>query len=117
MFCILCRNSRWPPKNGGKVIFAKCGQYTLQIPCGSKIFVEIALSHTVSEVNALLRRKSRGLPKVAGKRLLQKKLPVESAYILCAKKFRRNRSILQLRRWKQIRVFAVLAKIQNGRHF
>ena len=54
------------------MIFAKCGQYTLQIPCGSKIFVEIALLYTVFEVNALLRRNSRGLPKVAGKRFLRK---------------------------------------------
>ena len=37
VFCVSCRNSRWPSKNGGKVIFAKCRQYTLQIPCGSKI--------------------------------------------------------------------------------
>ena len=37
VFCMLCRNSRWPPKNGGKVIFAKCHQYSPQIPCGSKI--------------------------------------------------------------------------------
>ena len=24
VFCVLYTNSRWPPKNGGKVIFAKC---------------------------------------------------------------------------------------------
>ena len=36
-FCILPKNSRWPPKNGVKVIFAKCRQYNLQIPYGSKI--------------------------------------------------------------------------------
>ena len=37
LFCNLRRNSRWPLNNGGKVIFAKCCQYTLQIPCGSII--------------------------------------------------------------------------------
>ena len=37
VFSVLLKISRWPTKNGGKVNFAKCCQYTLQIPCGSKI--------------------------------------------------------------------------------
>ena len=41
LFCILRRNARWPPKNGGKVIIEKCRQYTLQIPCGSKILSKL----------------------------------------------------------------------------
>ena len=44
VFCVLRRNSIWPPKNGGKVIFAKSHQYTLQIPCRSKILSK-SLSH------------------------------------------------------------------------
>ena len=44
VFCILRRNSRWPPKNGGKVTLAKFRQYTLQIPCGSKMLSK-SLSH------------------------------------------------------------------------
>ena len=49
-FCVLRKNSRWPAKSSGKMIFAKSRQLTLQIPCGSKI-VKIALSHSVSEIN------------------------------------------------------------------
>ena len=41
-------------KNGGKIIFVKSGQYTLQMPCRSKIFVKTELSHTVSEINVFL---------------------------------------------------------------
>ena len=41
VFCVLHRNSRWSSKNGGKVIFAKYHQYTLQIPCGSKILSKL----------------------------------------------------------------------------
>ena len=84
----------------------------MQIPCGSKIFVEIALSHTISEVNALLRN-SRGLPKVAGKRFWRK----SCIYPVCRKISSKSLYLAQLRRQKQIRVFAVLAKIQNGRYF
>ena len=35
-------------------IFENCKEYIAQIPCGSKIFDEIALSHTVKEMEANL---------------------------------------------------------------
>ena len=88
VFCILRRNSIWSPKNGGKVIFAKC---RLRV----QNFVEIALSHTVSEMNALLRfmQKFKIAAKSGGKAIFAKKSTVDSAYILWDKRFRRNRSI------------------------
>ena len=53
MFCVLRRNSRWPPKSGEKVIVCKMSPVhsadTLQV----QNFVEITLSRTVSEINAL----------------------------------------------------------------
>ena len=42
-------------KSVGKTIFAKNRQQTLQIPCETKNFVEIAISRSVSEINAFLR--------------------------------------------------------------
>ena len=58
-------------------------------------FVEPALSHTVSEMNALLRfmQKFKMAAKSGGKASFAKKSPVDSAYILWDKKFRQNRSI------------------------
>ena len=58
-------------------------------------FVEIALSHTVSEMNALLRftQKFKMAAKSGGKASFVKKSPVDSAYILWDKKIRQNRSI------------------------
>ena len=37
-------------KNGRKMIFGKKWQMTLCIPCRPKIFIEISLSRTVSEI-------------------------------------------------------------------
>ena len=51
--CILRRNSRWLPKMVGKVILEKSpadSAVTLRV----KIFVEIALSRTVSKINVFL---------------------------------------------------------------
>ena len=61
-------------KNGGKVIFAKCRQYTLQITCGSKILSKSLYLTPFPRWMRFcdLRRNSRWLPKVAGKRFLQK---------------------------------------------
>ena len=72
-FCVLRRNSRWPPKVAGKQFLRKTpvdSADTLRI----KNFVEIALSCSVSEINTIsvLCRNSRWPPKVAGKRFLQK---------------------------------------------
>ena len=41
-------------KNGGKIIFGKTHQFTVQILRGVKKFTEIALSRTVVEINAVL---------------------------------------------------------------
>ena len=39
---------------GEKFFFENCQEYIAQIPCGSKIFDEIALSRTVKEIEANL---------------------------------------------------------------
>ena len=39
---------------GERKIFENCQEYISQIPCGSKIFDEIALSRTVKEIEANL---------------------------------------------------------------
>ena len=58
-------------------------------------FVEIALSHTISEMNALLRftDKFKMAAKSGGKAIFAKKMSVDSADILWDKKFCRNCSI------------------------
>ena len=50
VFCVLRRNSRWPPKVAGKQFWGKLAvdfADTMQV----KNFVEIALSRTVSQIN------------------------------------------------------------------
>ena len=54
-FLRLTQKFKMSAKSGVKTIFRKSCNYTLQVPCGSKIFVEIALSRSVSEINAFLR--------------------------------------------------------------
>ena len=61
-------------KNGGKTIFGKSRQFTLQIPLEFKNFAEIALTRTVSEIYAFshFTQTSRWLPIMAGKQFLGK---------------------------------------------
>ena len=66
VFCVLCRNLRWPPKMAGKPIFGKNSQMTLQIPWGS--FVKINRSHAGSEINGFHAKNSAWPPKMVGKR-------------------------------------------------
>ena len=65
VFCILWRNLRWPPKNGGKVIFAKCRRSLCRYPVGPKFCRNCSMSHHLQNKCALCRN-SRWLPKVAG---------------------------------------------------
>ena len=59
-------------KSGGKAIFAKSRQKTLHIPCGSKISSKsLYLVPFPRKMRfCILRRNSRWLPKVVGKRFL-----------------------------------------------
>ena len=53
--CLVHKNSRGPPNlSGGKIIFGKNWHITLEIPWEGSNFVEIALSPTVSDINAFL---------------------------------------------------------------
>ena len=84
-FCLLCRNSRWPPKVAGQQFLRKGASRLCRYPVGQKFrreiqdgrqkwwendfcekspvysantlwvknFIEIALSHSVSKINAL----------------------------------------------------------------
>ena len=84
-FFILHRSSRWLPKMGEKDFWEKSpvkSSDTLLV----KNFVEIALSGTVSKINAfyVLHRNSRWLPKVVGKQFVRKS-PVYSADTLWVK--------------------------------
>ena len=101
-------------KSGGKTIFAKSRQQTLQIPCGSKIWSK-SLYLAVSEINMFLclMQKFKMDAKSGGKTIFCKKSPVDSADILRIKNFRRNHSISL--RYQDKRVFAFNAEIQDGR--
>ena len=55
MFCHFWQkfeNSKWPPFLGRGKFFKNYQEYNAQIPSGSKIFDEIALSGTVKEIEA-----------------------------------------------------------------
>ena len=47
-------NSKWPPFLGRGKFFKNYQEYNAQIPCGSKILTQIALSGTVKEIEANL---------------------------------------------------------------
>ena len=53
VFNVSHRNSRWPPKVAGKVIFVKSQQYTLDT-LEIENFDKITLSHMVKEIEANL---------------------------------------------------------------
>ena len=82
-------------KSGGKVIFCKKSPVGYAYTLWVKNIVEIALSRTVSKINALLHfmQKFKIAAKVAGKRFL---LEVASRRFIypVGQKFRRNHSIL-----------------------
>ena len=94
VFWVLCINSRWPPFLK-RVKFATSSllRYPLSDFCKMspvhsadtlrvQNFVEIALSHTISEKNALLRfmQKFKMAAKSGGKARFVKKLPVDCIY-------------------------------------
>ena len=80
-FCILRRNSRWPPNVAGKRFWGKVASRVIIYPAGQN-FIEIALSHF-----CIKRRNSRWPPKVAGKLFFCEKSPVDSKYTLWVKNF------------------------------
>ena len=82
---------------------------------GVKYFVEIALSCTVSEINAFLRftQKFKMAAKNGGENDFWEKLPGKAAYTLQVKKSCRNCSILHP--FQDKCVFAFNAEIQDDR--
>ena len=87
-FCILRRNSRWPPKVAGNNFWEKSPVHspdTLWV----KNFVEITLSRSVSEIKAFLSftQKFKMAAKSGGKTLFCKKLPINCAHTLWVKHF------------------------------
>ena len=78
-----------------------------------KLFLEIALSHSFSEINTfcVLRRNSRWPPKVVGKQFL-KKVASRLWRYPAGQKFCRNRSILLRFQYKHF--FSCFAQIQDG---
>ena len=54
MFLYFTQNFKVATKNGGKTIFGKQLQITLCMPWGSKNFVVISVSCTISEINAFV---------------------------------------------------------------
>ena len=77
-FCVLRRNSRWPPKVAGKRFLRKSPvDWVVRV----KNFVEIALSRSFSEINAFLclAQKFKMAAKSGGKTFFSKIMPVDSA--------------------------------------
>ena len=102
LFCVLQRNSRWPPKVAGKRIWAMSpvdSADTLWV----KNFVEITLSRSVSEINMFLRFTQKF--KMAAKSVWE-----NNFWGKCVgQKFRRNHSISL--RFQDKLVFVFNAKI------
>ena len=73
VFCVSCRNSRWPPKNSREIDFCKMSTVDCADTLEVQNFVKIALSLTVSQINAEIQdscqkwRESNFLRKVASR--------------------------------------------------
>ena len=69
VFLCFTQKFKMATKNGGKMIFGKNRQLTLQISWRQNFFVKIALFHTISEINVFLcfMQKFKMATKMAGK--------------------------------------------------
>ena len=72
-FCVLTRNSRWPPNMAGKRLLSKSSR-SIWVYSWPKNFIEIAQSCTVSEIKALLSftQKLKTAAKMVGKQFFAK---------------------------------------------
>ena len=89
MFCVSCRNSRWPPKNGGKVIFLQNVASTLcRLSAGPKFCQNGSISHHFQDkcVFALYAEIQDGCQKWQESDFCEK-LPVDSANTLWVQNF------------------------------
>ena len=110
--CVLCRNSKWPPKVAGKRFLGKDSADNLRV----KNFMEISLSRAISEINGFLRftQKFKMAGKSGGKTIFAKKMPVDSADTLRIKNFVEialSRSVSKINMF-----FCFKQEIQDGRH-
>ena len=74
-FCILRRNSKWPPKVAGHQFLGKIASRLCGYPVGQKLRRKLLLSHSVSEINTFLRftQKFKMAVKSDGKTFFEKK--------------------------------------------
>ena len=89
VFCVLCRKSRWPPKNGGKVIFLQNVTSTLcRYPVGPKFCRNCSISLHVQDkcAFALYAEIQDGCQKWRESDFCEKS-PVDSSYTLLVKNF------------------------------
>ena len=86
-FYILHKNSRWPPKIAGKRLLGTLTSTLCSYPVGQK-FIEIALSHTISKINAFVHFTQKfKMAAKNGRKDFWKKSLVHSAYTLYIKNF------------------------------
>ena len=86
---VLCKNTRWPPKVGGKRFLCEDANRICRYPEGQKFCRKIFdLLHFQDK--HILRKNSRWLPKVVGKGFWQKDLSRVQKH--CRSKIRQNRS-------------------------
>ena len=86
VFCVLCRNSRWPPKTGGKVVFANVPSTLCRYFVGPKFCQNCSISHRFQDkcAFALYAEIQDGCQKWRESDFCEKS-PVDSAYTLWVK--------------------------------
>ena len=101
-------------KNGGKTIFGEKNCQVTADNLGIKHFPEIALSRTVSEINAFLgvMQKFKMATKNGRIMIFRENSPVHSANTIGVKMFRLNRSMSH--RFREKCVFLFYTEIQDG---
>ena len=87
-FCVLSRNSRWPPKVAGKRFLRKVASRLCKYPVGQKFCRNRPISLRFQDKRIFLfNRNSRWPPKVTGKYFFCEIMPVDSADTLWVKNF------------------------------
>ena len=120
-FCILHRNSTWPPKMVGKCFFFFLEKWP--VDCAHtlwvKNFIEISLSRTLSEINGCLHftQKFKMVAKNGGKIIFGKSRRY-TLQIPCGSKISSKSLYLAgFSGYKHFCDLKFLRKNQNGRHF
>ena len=122
VFCILHRNSRWPPKNGVKGFVHNVVSTLYRYPAGPKFCRNRSIMYRFRDkcAFALYALIQDGYQKSGGKAIFFEKSPVDSAETWLVQNFVKitlSRTVKEIEANLCFCIFRNNSKIQNGSHF